>query len=147
MLNTQESHPCCITLIFMLFFLTDTYSGITWALGTADSSLLPIPFASLLQTIQSLWILCETEMHRESEKFSCKKNTWVLAHELCDIYFNVQIFSYVTSLLCSGWLRMSDKWPPLRHCNVAIYLNDFRREAHSRRANSFMQWSRHILCS
>lgn len=60
-------------------------------------------------------------------------------NELCDIYFNVQIFSYIISLFCSEQLRMSDKRPPVRKYHVAIYRHEIQREAHTGRTDSFEQ--------
>lgn len=64
--------------------------------------------------------MCETGVNGKSEKFSCKKSTWVLMHEFCGIYFNVRIFSYITSLLCLG------NWGcQINDCQLEIIMLEF----------------------
>lgn len=71
--NTQESHSCCMTLIFTLLFLTELFSSIAYTLSIPASSLLPTSFAALLQIIQPVQTVCEIGVNGKSEKFSQRK--------------------------------------------------------------------------
>lgn len=102
--NAKHSRVSSVALhLFLCYFFLLTHSQVSLVLSVH----MPVvcflfSLAPLHQTTQPMWIVCETRVNGKSEKVSCKESTWVLMQELHDIYFNVQIFSYIISLLWSG---------------------------------------------